>query len=135
VFFKSCLTLLKPNGIMILNVPALNAFRGNHDLAVGITERFSKSTLVPFIQATGFEVAHEQYWPFVLSPIIWATRMAQKFQRKAAAYLEQPASDLALPKPIINKILLSLCAGERSLGIKPPWGSSLFLVLKKPDHF
>lgn len=135
VFFKSCLNLLKPNGIMILNVPALNAFKGNHDFAVGITERFSKSTLVPFIQSTGFEVARSQYWPFVLSPIIWATRATQKFQRNVSKPTDGYRSDLGLPHLTINKILQALCACEGTSGIKPPWGSSLFLVLTKPNHF
>jgi len=134
-FFKSCLTLLKPNGIMLLNVPALNAFKGNHDLAVGITERFSKSTLVPFIQGIGFEVKQARYWPFLLSPVIWATRVMQKLVRGRFFSSKVYQSDLVLPSPLVNKVLAKFCAFEQPLPFTTPWGSSLFLILKKPNHF
>lgn len=134
-FFKSCLSLLKPNGIMIMNVPALDAFKGNHDLAVGITERFSKTTLVPFIKSNGFEVIQARYWPFVLSPVIWATRVAQKKMRRAVAPSTGYQSDLALPNPFVNKVLGKLCAIEQMASVATPWGSSLFLILQKPHHF
>lgn len=135
IFFKACLSLLKPNGIMILNVPALNAFKGNHDRAVGITERFSKSTLVPFILSTGFEVKQACYWPFVLSPIIWLTRALQKRVRQGDASTAVYQSDLALPNPLVNKLLALVCAVEQKVPIKTPWGSSLFFILQKPHHF
>lgn len=134
-FFKSCLSLLKPNGIMIMNVPALDAFKGNHDLAVGITERFSKTTLVPFIKNNGFEVIQARYWPFVLSPVIWATRVVQKKMRRVVAPPMGYQSDLALPNPFVNKVLGKLCAVEQAASLATPWGSSLFLILQKPNHF
>ncbi len=128
-FFKSCLSLLKPNGIMIMNVPALDAFKGNHDLAVGITERFTKTTLVPCIKSNGFEVIQARYWPFVLSPVIWATRVVQKKMRRAVAPSMGYQSDLALPNPFVNNVLGKLCAVEQGVSLKTPWGSSLFLIL------
>lgn len=133
-FFKSCLSLLKPNGIMIMNVPALDAFKGNHDLAVGITERFSKTTLLPFIISNGFEVIQARYWPFILSPIIWATRVVQKKMRRAVDHSAVYKSDLALPNPLVNQVLGKLCAAERAVSLTTPWGSSLFLVLQKNNH-
>jgi 2-polyprenyl-3-methyl-5-hydroxy-6-metoxy-1,4-benzoquinol methylase len=134
-FFKSCLSLLKPNGIMIMNIPALDAFKGNHDLAVGITERFSKTTLVPFIKSNGFELIQARYWPFVLSPVIWATRVVQKKMRLAVAPSMGYQSDLALPNPLVNKVLGKLCAVEHTVSLPTPWGSSLLLILQKPHHF
>lgn len=134
-FFKSCLSLLKPNGIMIMNVPALDAFKGNHDLAVGITERFSKKTLVPFIKSNGFEVIQARYWPFVLSPVIWATRVVQKKMRCAVDPSIGYQSDLALPNPFVNKVLGKLCEVEQAVSLPTPWGSSLFLILQKPHYF
>lgn len=143
-FFKSCLSLLKPGGLMILNVPALNAFAGNHDLAVGITKRFSKSELLPFIARTGFVVISARYGPFMLSPIIWGARVLQKLRRlvspKFANFsnnqpIEVYRSDLSLPHPIVNHVLLSICRLEQGIPFSMPWGSSLFMILKKSDHF
>ena len=36
-------TILKNNGIVIINLPALKIFRGTHDIAVGIKCRFSNT--------------------------------------------------------------------------------------------
>lgn len=136
-FFKACYAQLKPGGIMVLNVPALKAFSGNHDLAVGITQRFSKRTLLPLLEQADFQVLKAQYWPFILSPLIGLTRLLQKIQRKTPGLGHDQAlkqtyqSDLAMPHPFVNAVLSLICRFELTWPFKTPWGSSLFVVLQK----
>jgi hypothetical protein len=70
-----------------------------------------------------------------LSPIIWLTRALQKRVRQGDASTAVYQSDLALPNPLVNKLLALVCAVEQKVPIKTPWGSSLFFILQKPHHF
>ena len=69
-FMRQCFEVLLPGGFLILNVPALKAFRGIHDLSVGIQHRFSKSDLHQLIDPHQFRLIRKLYWPFFLSPCI-----------------------------------------------------------------
>jgi hypothetical protein len=62
--------VLNPGGLLILNLPALKAFRGFHDISVGIKVRFSKADTRRLQKENLFDVVQEQYWPFLLSPAI-----------------------------------------------------------------
>jgi hypothetical protein len=76
---NNCFDLLKENGTIILNLPALNAFKGIHDLSVGVNHRFSKIEMPDFIDPNLFVIKKKMYWPFLLSPLIYLVRLKQRF--------------------------------------------------------
>jgi len=124
---RQCAAILRPGGLLILNVPALRAFAGIHDLSVGIRERFSRADTTRLLGGPSFEVVRECYWPFVLSPLIYAARAAQRrTMRSNPQFAVQ--SDISLPPRWINKTLLALVRAENRLLSRKPFGSSLFLV-------
>jgi SAM-dependent methyltransferase len=122
--------ILKPGGLLILNVPALKAFRGIHDLSVGIGHRFSRSDLHKLIDPHKFHIIRELYWPFLLSPLVYCVRLCQRMRmRLTGDYVI--CSDTGLSRPWLNRILEGITLFEnRSIPAKP-FGSSLYLVLKK----
>jgi SAM-dependent methyltransferase len=122
--------LLRPNGLVILNLPALKAFRGIHDISVGVNYRFSKRDIKKMINPSQFKILRATYWPFFLSPIIFITRFFQRIKLKINknAKIE---SDIDLPPKEINNLLFKLTRIENAVFKNKPFGSSLFLVLKK----
>src|SRR5262245_53676270 len=66
-FVQQCADILRPGGLLILNLPALRAFAGIHDLSVGIRDRFSRADTRRLLAQPSFEVVRETYWPFLLT--------------------------------------------------------------------
>ena len=114
---------------MIINYPVLEAFRGTHDLSVGIKKRKNKNELTRLLNDSGFSILQNDYWPFLLSPIIFFVRTIQKVKLKLSKNVEIN-SDVNLPPYIFNKIFYYLTKAEIILPYKP-WGSSLFIVARK----
>ncbi|HEX6811685.1 MAG TPA: class I SAM-dependent methyltransferase [Planctomycetota bacterium] len=126
-FVQQCADVLRPGGLLILNLPALRAFAGIHDLSVGIRDRFSRADTKRLLAKPSFEVVRETYWPFVLSPLVWLARAAQRRTMRTNKDFTV-RSDIDLPPRWLNKALLALVRAENALLRRKPFGSSLFLV-------
>lgn len=79
---KQCYQVLKPNGLLILNLPACNAFRGIHDISVGIKHRFTKNDICILFSNRKFNIIKTVYWPFLLSPVIYLERLRQRIKMR-----------------------------------------------------
>lgn len=122
--------VLKPEGIVIMNLPALKAFEGIHDISVGIKYRFSKRDIAGMFNLSRFKVICAEFWPFSLSPVIFLTRIVQRLKLRVDK--NTPIiSDIDLPALWLNKLLLEICGFENRCIRGKPWGSSLLLVVKK----
>ena len=121
---------LKGEGIVILNLPSFDAFSGIHDKVVGIQERFNSEMIDNMIDKNKFEIIEKKYWPFLLSPIIYLVRFIQNIQIRFNKNI-QLKSDIDMPSKFINAILYKIVKFENICFSKKPFGSSLFLVLKR----
>jgi SAM-dependent methyltransferase len=63
--------LLSPGGRLVLLVPALPALYGTIDRALGHHRRYTRAGLVSLLQATGFTVAHIEYFNVAGVPGWW----------------------------------------------------------------
>jgi SAM-dependent methyltransferase len=124
---QQCADVLRPGGLLILNLPALRAFAGIHDLSVGVVRRFSQRDVPRLLPGDRFEVVRATYWPFVLSPVIWARRALQRRAMRRSPNFEV-RSDVELPPRWLNAALLAITRAENALLRRKPFGSSLFLV-------
>ncbi len=122
--------LLRPNGLAIINLPALSVFSGIHDISVGINHRFSSRDISQMVDPTQFKLIKASYWPFLLSPIILVTRCLQRFKLRMNKNT-RIISDINLPPNGINQLLLKLTQTENTYMNYKPFGSSLFLVIKR----
>ena len=124
------LKLLKKDGKIIINFPALEIFRGTHDICVGIKKRTSKKHFQSML-CQNLSLAKANYWPFLLSPIILFVRSLQR--RKLKHCLEPNfTSDIQTLGWITGHILNGICFVDSLLPFKP-LGSSLFVVIQKSD--
>jgi SAM-dependent methyltransferase len=127
---RRCADILRPGGLLILNVPALRAFGGIHDIIVGIRYRFSRADTGRLLDPSRFDVLAERFWPFLLSPIIYMVRLSQRRRiRKRENF--RIKSDLDITPRWLNGFLLQVTLFENRTFGRKPFGSSLFLVGRK----
>ncbi len=122
---------LKPDGILLINIHAHEAFSGTHDVAVGSTRRFVLSDFIGYAKMAGLKIKYHTYWPFVLSLPIWVVRKWQRYQlRRGKIDVQTLESDVQYPGDFLNSILHFLTKSEQALLRRGPIGSSLFLTLQ-----
>jgi SAM-dependent methyltransferase len=130
-FVKNAYARLSPGGLLLMNMPALAAFRGTHDRAVGILHRFNRREVKALVQSAGFETLTLRYWPLILSPAIFTVRTWQRLRDDPASSV-RPASDLKSYSGALNTLLYRLIRLEMHCLKRSPFGSSLFTVLRRP---
>jgi SAM-dependent methyltransferase len=122
---------LKPNGIILINIHAFEAFSGTHDLAVGSSRRFVLDDFLKYTSQAGLSINFSTYWPFALSIPIWFVRQFQKYQiKKGDINISEIDSDVKYPGDFINNLLHSVMKVEQIVLNKGPFGSSLFMLMK-----
>ena len=129
-FFKNANIRLNRGGLLMMNMPALAAFRGTHDRAVGILHRFNRLEVKELIKSAGFEALTLRYWPLSLSPAIFVVRAWQRLKYDPASLIK-PLSDLKSHSVLLNTLLYRLIRLEIRLARNTPVGSSLFTVLRR----
>ncbi len=120
---------LKKDGILILNLPAFEILRRNHDKAVFVGKRFRINELKKSLKKAGFNINFISYrLPFLFFIILLEKAFQKIFKR------EKAESDLKeLPK-FVNSFFLFLNRVENFFFrfISNPFlGSSVFVVAKK----
>lgn len=124
---------LRPGGVLIINLVAFEMLRSTHDLAVHTRERYARKSLLPRLAGVGFSAEITSYRLALLFPLIALVRLGKRWCRCAVPAEEVP-SDLRLPPPWLNRLLLGLVRLENRLigRLVLPFGSSLFVVARKP---
>lgn len=123
--------VMNKNGILIVNLPAYNFMRGNHDKAVGINKRYTIKEAKDTIQKAGFEIENITYRNTILFPISIVKRIIEGW-----LYIEEedPESDLKPLPYLINKLLTHILFIENKLirsGVNLPFGLSVYCVAQK----
>ena len=126
---KKFYSSLKPNGKLILNLPALKILSRNHDKSVFVRKRYKKNSFIKELKAVGYKINVATYRYSGLFFIILLKKFFEKFNKK-----KEIKSDL---KPIpswLNKLFRNISKIEKFFivhGIYMPLGSSLFIVASR----
>jgi len=120
--------VLAPGGVLIVNLPAFELLRGEHDLAVHTRSRYTARDLGQKLRGAGFEVLRLTYWNAILFPLLLLRRRLRRPTAGAA-----PRSDLAPLPGALNALFSGTLALERKLLalVNLPFGSSVFAVARK----
>ncbi len=116
--------------MLILNFPACNAFRGIHDIRVGIKHRFTKKDIGVLFSNCRFNIIKKAYWPFILSPVIYMERLRQRIKMRINPAFKV-RSDIDIPPEFLNNFLTTITSLENNIFPVKPIGSSLFLIAMK----
>lgn len=125
--------ILKPGGLVILNLPAFDFLRGSHDVAVEGARRYTVDQVQKLLAGHGFEIEQLHYWnAWLFLPILF-WRVVSRFFSSA----DRPTSDLAHLPPIMNRALALLTKMDITLCrlFHLSVGTSVFAVARKklPD--
>ena len=122
--------ILKPDGKLIVFVPAFNFLWSGHDEVNLHYRRYSKSQLTERSGKAGFEIDKNSYWNFTLFFPAALIRLSQRlFRRKTG----KPKGQLYDLNPVVNKCLVVLLRCENWFlnFFNFPVGVSVFVVCRK----
>lgn len=120
--------VLKPEGLLAINVPAYQWLRSRHDDVVGNRNRLNRGRLSDLLQRGGFSIQKISHWNMFLFPAAATVRLVKKFYSRHA-----DASDLRPVSPIINRLMTAILAVEAIMlkSIDLPFGLSILVIARK----
>jgi SAM-dependent methyltransferase len=124
---------LRPGGLLLLHLVADESLRSTHDVAVHTRERYTRSTLHARLREAGLWVEDVRYRVGLLFPLIALHRRGSRAALRARPRPEEVASDVAMPHPAVNALLLGIGRLENRLPrwVRLPRGSSLLATARR----
>ncbi len=126
---ENFMSSLKKGGILILNLPAFESLRRNHDKAVFVAKRYLRKEFISELKKRGYKINFATY----RLPFLFFVILIKKFFEKFSKNKDEESDLKNISKPL-NSILLFFNRIENFLlkkGLTFPFGSSLFVVLEK----
>ena len=123
--------ILKPGGIALANVAALDILHGSHSALTNEVRRYTRPRLAGLFEAAGFQIERMTFTNLVTFPLALAVRATERLTGRAGTPSD---ADLRTPMAPVNAVLnaaLTVEAGVLRL-TNLPVGSSLMMVARKP---
>ncbi|HWN97345.1 MAG TPA: class I SAM-dependent methyltransferase [Methylomirabilota bacterium] len=123
--------VLKPNGVAVITVPALQALWSDWDVVLHHFRRYTRRGLLDAVAAGDFEVAHIAYINVAVLPLVYAIRKWRGLQARLGLPPSNRSEDSIPPEPV-NGLLrwLFVSTATQSL-VRFPAGVGLLAVLRK----
>lgn len=121
--------VLRPGGRLLVQVPAFDWLRGEHDAAVWTKRRYRRSEIAALLTGAGLSARRVGYRNSILFPVAAVVRLV----RRGRKVREEARSDVRPAPASINSLLTGVLAFERSLPFAFPFGLSVFGVGEKRD--
>jgi len=124
--------IIKPGGVVVLTVAALDVLRGDHAEAWREARRYTPSSATRLIEQAGLRAERVSYMFASTFPLMFAVRTAQRMLRPYRAL--RPDTDIAVPFAPVNALLTAVVSAEALIArrLPMPIGSSLLVVGRKP---
>ena len=122
--------VLKPGGIALVNVAALDMLRGSHSTLTMERRRYTPARLTALLTGAGFVVTRMTFTNMTTFPLTLGVRVADRITGRAQ---EASDADLRVPPAPINALLTAAMAVDGALlrlG-NLPIGTSLMCVARK----
>jgi SAM-dependent methyltransferase len=127
VALKEMHRVLRPGGLVFLNLPAYQWLLSSHDRAYRQDRRFTRGAVLALLRGTGFEPVTATYWNTFLFPAAVAVRVWRKFARTEvsdlAAGFSHPASGpvgalLGVERALVRRVALPFGLSVLAVGRK-----------------
>ena len=93
--------MLKPDGCIVVNVPAYQVLFGKHDITLGHKRRYSNKELKNKVKEAGFTIESIRHWNLLSLPITIYTKISKK------DYPHETVSNIKLLSKILEKWLMT----------------------------
>jgi SAM-dependent methyltransferase len=115
---RECRRILRPGGLLILQVPAYEWLRSAHDAAGMSRQRYTSRTVTDLLEAVGFE-GRTTYRVCLLFPLALAYRVATRHRVQ---------NQVGSVNPIVNRAFAALMRTENRVvrSVRLPFGLSIF---------
>jgi ubiquinone/menaquinone biosynthesis C-methylase UbiE len=124
--------VLKPGGVAILSMAALELLRGDHSEVWEELQRYTAPSARALTIGAGLVVERVTYMFASVFPLVLARRVAQRLTQSVRPHSAD--GDIRVPAAPINVALSGLVLAEAALArhVNMPVGSSLLVVARKP---
>ena len=119
------LRLLRPRGLLVVNMPAHEWLRSAHDRRVRTARRVTARSFSIMLSQAGFEQVRGRYWNSLLLPVM-------AMRRKVLSRSIHACSDVSHFPRWQNTTLYAVSALERSLKVNMPAGGSVLVTAVRP---
>lgn len=117
---------LRPDGYLLINVPALQSLFSAYDVAAGHFRRYDRRTLPAELGDAQWRVLEQRYWGLTLVPLLGVRKMLLR-----SADAETIRRGFGPPNRLAHVSLNALGRVETGLLSRPPVGTSLLLVAQR----
>ena len=125
-FLQTSCKYLQNEGLVIINVPALNLLFSKYDRKTGHIRRYDKKTLRKLFVDNNIELVSLHYWGFSLIPIVFLRKLVLIFTKDKNIV----NTGFKLPGKLTNRFFSLLMKLELLLCKSPIVGSSLIAIGK-----
>lgn len=120
--------VLRPNGFLLLRLPAYDWLRGHHDVTIHTARRYTAAQAAKLLGNSGFQVVHITYANTILFPLAVLKRLSEKLWPP-----EPESSDLSIKFGAFNKFLKLIlsCEAPFATRVNIPFGLSVIVLGQK----
>jgi len=124
--------LLKPGGLLLVTVPALESLWSDHDVVLHHHRRYARRELVTKLEAAGFRVERVSYYTGLLLPALAAERAAGRL-RSLLTGRRKTEYDVKPPPGPLNRLFGATMSVERwMLRFSDCWLGSSLIAAARP---
>ena len=127
-FLRAALHHVRPGGLLLVNVPALQALYGPFDEAAGHQLRYDRASLAGEFRDLGVDILEMRYWAFSMIPVVWLRKFVVLLRGDPGRTVERGFQP---PGRLTEHVLRWAMRCERALLERPPLGTSLLLAAAK----
>jgi SAM-dependent methyltransferase len=121
------LRLLRPGGLVVINMPAYEWLRSAHDRRVLTARRVTQRSFRAMLVEAGFDKVRVRSWNSLLLPLM-------VLRRKLIARDDHAVSDVAPFPPWLDSTLYAVTVLEQWLPVPMPAGGSVFATAVRPSE-
>jgi SAM-dependent methyltransferase len=120
--------VLRPDGLLLLRLPAYDWLQGGHDAAVHTRHRYTRAEVLAAVRAAGLAVEHATYANCFLFPLALAKRVGERWRGASQ-------EEMAVPAALANAALLGVLGLEARLAPRwsLPFGLSVLVLARNPS--